>query len=335
MVQSMNVVTSHHVANVKLMRCGLCLCSAMFLLGGCKTNSHRHEIVGIPLFSTENLASCEHVGMAEAIAGTDLHLAWNGPSDGDAQRQIDLFNDAIGNHVYGIAINPRSLYAANGVIHNAVTQKIPVVVLLHPLPLGPEDHLSFVLEDVHASADLVARRLQQILPERSDVLLVGLDSLNAGGEDRFDALEASMQQIDPTARIVARIAGPPVISAFQSAITDALAHQPGIRAIVALDSHAGYAAASVVHHLNAQSKIRILAFDQNTEVLASLRQGGVDSVLVQNMREIGRLAIANMVHDHNHQPTALVTYVKPLLVTRDNIDTEPVQRILLMNWTQP
>jgi len=273
--------------------------------------------------------------MDETVAGSDLHLAWNGPSDGDAQRQIDLFNDAVGKHVYGIAINPRSLYAANGVIHSAITQKIPVVVLLHPLPLGPEDHLSFVLEDVHTSADLVTRRLKQILPERSDVLLVGLDSLNAGGEDRFAALEESMQQIDPTARIVGRIAGPPGISAFQSAITDALARQPGIRAIIALDSHAGYAAASVVHYLNAQSKIHILTFDQNTEVLASLRQGGVDSVLVQNMREIGHIAIANIVHDHNHQPVTPVTYVKPLLVTRDNIDTEPVQRILLMNWTQP
>ena len=273
--------------------------------------------------------------MDEAISGTDLHLAWNGPSDGDAQRQIDLFNDAIGKQVYGIAINPRSLYAANGVIHNAVTQKIPVVVLLHPLPLGPEDHLSFVLEDVQMSANLVARRLQQILPEHSDVLLVGLDSLNAGGEDRFDALEESMQQIDPTARIVGRIAGPPGIETFQSAITNALARQPGIRAIIALDSHASYAAASVIHDSNAQDKIRVLAFDQNTEVLASLRQGGVDSVLVQDMREMGHIAISNIVHDRHHQPVAPITYVKPLLVTRDNIDTEAVQRILLMNWNQP
>lgn len=331
----MNVAISHPVANIKLMLCWIYLCSAMFLLGGCSTSARKHEIVVIPLFSTENLASCEHVGMDEALVGSDLHLAWNGPSDGDAQRQIDLFNDAIGKHVYGIAINPRSLYAANGVIHNAVTEKIPVVVLLHPLALGPENHLSFVLEDVRAGADLVTQRLKHILPERSDVLLVGLDSLNAGGEDRFAALEESMQQINPTDRIVSRVAGPPVISAFQSAIVDALARQPGIRAIIALDSHASYAAASVVHDLNAQSKIRIIAFDQNTEVLASLRQGGVDSVLVQDMREIGHLAIANMVRDHDHQPVTPVTYVKPLLVTRGNIDSEPVQRILLMNWTQP
>src|SRR5580698_10370446 len=98
----MHVVTFHHMVNIKKMRCCLCICSAIFLLGGCNTTSRGHEIVTIPLFSTENLASCEHVGMDEAVAGTDLHLAWNGPSDGDAQRQIDLFNDAVGRHVYGI-----------------------------------------------------------------------------------------------------------------------------------------------------------------------------------------------------------------------------------------
>jgi ABC-type sugar transport system substrate-binding protein len=205
MVQCMNVLSPHLRAKIRLRHFCLCISSSLLLFGGCSSNSAKHEIVVIPLFSTENLASCEHVGMDEAISGTNLHLAWNGPSDGDAQRQIDLFNDAIGRQVYGIAINPRSLYAANGVIHNAVTQKIPVVVLLHPLPLGPEDHLSFVLEDVQISASLVAKRLQHILPERSDVLLVGLDSLNAGGEDRFDALEKSMQQINPTARIVEAI----------------------------------------------------------------------------------------------------------------------------------
>ncbi|HEY4355194.1 MAG TPA: substrate-binding domain-containing protein [Acidobacteriaceae bacterium] len=273
--------------------------------------------------------------MDEALAGKDLHLAWNGPPDGNAQRQIDLLNDAVSKHAYGIAINARSLYAANGVIREAISHQIPVVVLLHRLPLTPEEHLSFVLENTQTGAMLVARRLKQILPAGADVLLVGLDSLSAGGEDRFTAVEQALRQTDPAIHIANRIAGPPAISAFESAITDALAQQPGIRAIIALDSHAGYAAASVIHDTNAQGRIRILAFDQNTEVLASLRQGGVDSVVVQNMREIGHIAISNMIRDHNHQPVAAVTYVEPQLVTRDNIDTEAVQQILLMNWVQP
>ncbi|MES2391119.1 MAG: substrate-binding domain-containing protein [Acidobacteriota bacterium] len=273
--------------------------------------------------------------MDEAIAGTNLHLEWNGPSDGDAQRQIDLIGDAVQRHVYGIAINPPSLYAANGVIRDALANDIPVVILEHRLPLTPQAHLSFVLEDLRAGAMLVATRLRETLPEGSSVMLAGLDSLSAGGQDRFTAMEQAIHEVDPTVRIAARIVEPPSINAFQSAIADALSANPNIRAIIALDNHAGYAAASIVHRSEAQNGVHVLSFDQNTEVLASLRRGGVDAVVVQNMRAIGRLAIANILSDRKHQPVTNVTYVTPLLVTRDNIDTEAVQQILLMNWVQP
>ena len=307
---------------------------AVSMLTGCHAGSGKREVVAIPLFSTESVSSCEHVGMDEAIEGTDLHLAWNGPSDGDTQRQIDLFNDAIKRHAYGITFNPRSLYAANGVIRDALAEKTPVVVLLHRLPLAPAKHLSFVVEDTDAAANMVATRLQQILPAHSGVLLVGLDSLSAGGEDRFTAVESAIRQMAPQVSIAGRITAPPTISAFESSIRDALAHKEDIRAIVALDSHAGYAAAAVLHNADTPQAIRVISFDQNMEVLASLRQGEVDSVVVQNMREIGHIAIANMIHDRAGEPVAPVTYVKPMLVTRDNIDSEAVQNILVMNWVQ-
>jgi ABC-type sugar transport system substrate-binding protein len=136
-------------------------------------------------------------------------------------------------------------------------------------------------------------------------------------------------------RVVKRIVGPPLIGYFTTAIQQALVLKPGLRGIIALDSHAGYAAAAVVHELHAEQRIHILAFDQNTEVLASLRQGSVDAVVAQDMRQIGKLAIANIVKDRKGEPVPNTTYIKPMLVTRENIDTEDVQRILQMNWVQP
>ena len=304
-------------------------------LCGCRGSAGRNEIAVIPLFATENLASCEHVGMDEAVAHTNLRLHFNGPSDGDAQRQIDLLNEAMARGDLGIAINPRSLYAANGGIREALGGHIPVVVLLHPLPLAPQVHLSFVTEDVQAGAQLVAARLHEVLPTKSQLLLVGLDSLSPGGEDRFDAMEHELALTAPDLHVAKQIAGPPVISYFRTAIRQALLLEPNISGIIALDSHAGYAAASVAHELRAEQRIRILSFDQNTEVLASLRQGGVDAVVAQNMRQIGKLAVENIQRDRDGKPVPNNTYVKPLLVTRENIDTEAVQRILQMNWVQP
>jgi ABC-type sugar transport system substrate-binding protein len=208
--------------------------------------------------------------------------------------------------------------------------------MLHPVPLEPRPHISFVLEDIAEGARLAAERIAAITHGQGAVLLVGLDSLTPGGVDRFDAVESSLRKLAPGVVVFkARIAGPPTISFFVPLIRQTLQQQPGLSAIVALDSHAGYAAAEVVHELGAQRRVGIVDFDQNAEVLASLRRGAVDSVIVQNMREMGHLAIRNILADRSGKFVPLLTYVKPVLVTQENIDNDDVQQLLLMNWDKP
>jgi ribose transport system substrate-binding protein len=309
------------------------------LLPGCRYWERSREITAIPLFATENIASCEHVGLDEALidtnSGTNLWLHWNGPSDGDVQRQIDLLDGAIQRNVYGIVFEPRSLYAANSVVQDAATHGIPVVIILHPVSLETQPHVSFVLEDVAEGARLAAERLALVTRGEGEVLLVGLDSLTPGGEERFDALERSLHAMAPKVVIKERIAGPPAISFFMPMVSQALQQHPEIRAIVALDSHAAYAAAAVVRDLRAQNRTGIIAFDQNAEVLAALRDGIVDSVIVQNMREMGHLAIRNILADRSGKDSTERTLVKPVLVTRYNIDSNEVQQLLQMNLENP
>jgi ribose transport system substrate-binding protein len=305
------------------------------LLVGCRYWKQNREVTAIPLFATENIASCEHVGLDEALTRTNFRLHWNGPSDGDVQRQIDLLAGAVQQNDYGIIFEPRSLYAANSVVQEAAAHGIPIVIMLHPVSMETRPHVSFVLEDVAEGARLAAERVALLTRGEGDVLLVGLDSLTPGGEDRFDALEHSLHAVAPKVMVKTRIAGPPTISFFIPMIRQALQQRPEIHAIVALDSHPAYAAAAVVHELGVQNRIGIVAFDQNTEVLAALRRGIVDSVIVQNMREMGHLAIRNILTDRSGGSPPERTLVKPVLVTRENIDTNEVQELLQMNLENP
>jgi ribose transport system substrate-binding protein len=292
-------------------------------------------ITAIPLFAIANPSSCEHVGMEEALSKTGLRLNWNGPSDGDAQRQIDLLDAAVKEKSYGIAIDPRSLYAANGVIRDAISHDIPVVVMLHPLPIAPRAHLSFVVEDVHEGAALIVKRLVQSIGGNGDIILIGLDSLTPGGEDRFEAVEDALREFAPDLRIVKRISGPPEVSYFSLAIEQALEDNPHVRAVLALDGHSANASASAVYRMHAEGRVTIEAFDQVWEALTALRHGTVDAVLAPDLRQIGRIAIQNLLTDHLHKPVPSYTYVEPILITRENIDDEKVQQALLMNWDHP
>jgi ABC-type sugar transport system substrate-binding protein len=111
--------------------------------------------------------------------------------------------------------------------------------------------------------------------------------------------------------------------------------RPGLKAIVALTPREGYSAAAAVHALHAEDRVRVIACDQTLEVLMLLRQGAIDALLIQDMRGMGSAGVDNIIAQHHHRPVTSPVYFKPWLVTRENIDDEHVQQLLLMHRGQP
>ena len=270
--------------------------------------------------------------MDEAVHGTALHIRFNGPSRGDAQRQIDLISEAIEHQAYGIALTPPRLYAVNGVVRQALARAIPVVVLMHPLLLPPQRHLSLVVEDTEAGAALAAIRTRSVAAPGSHILIAGLDQLNAGAQERLSAVEAALSELSPQTPITMRITHSAGEPAFVSALQEDLARDRRIDTVIALDSRAGLLAATLVHEGGVGRRLELISFDQSEEVLAALREGVVDAVIAQDMRTMGHLAVRNILEDHKGESVAAITRVPPLLITRENVDSAAVQRVLLMNW---
>jgi hypothetical protein len=63
-----------------------------------------------------------------------------------------------------------------------------------------------------------------------------------------------------------------------------------------------------------------------------LRQGTIDSLIIQDMRGMGHQAVENIVAARSGHAVTSVTYREPMLLTRENIDTEAMQQMLLMDW---
>ncbi|MDE1177934.1 MAG: substrate-binding domain-containing protein [Edaphobacter sp.] len=304
-------------------------------LTACKGLHPSREIDLIPLFSTDMPSLCLHAGMDEAVDDAGLHVRFNGPPDGDTQRQIDIVAEAIARNVYGIAITPPRLYSANGVVRQAASRGIPTVVLMHPALFPPQQHLSFVVEDLAVAAQLAAARVQAVTPPHTHILIAGIDTISSGSQDRFTAVDSALKQTVPQDTVTVRITNSSGNRAFVSELVKALSEDSSINAIIALDSHAAYWIALTVHRANAGNRIKVIAFDQSVEVLAALRHGDVDSVIAQDLRTTGRLAISNMQRDRHQLPVPTITRVAPLLVTREDIDSDATQRVLLLNWMRP
>jgi ribose transport system substrate-binding protein len=290
------------------------------------------RVVVIPRLATDAPWLSEHVGIAEGAERAKLEFYSNGPSEEPSvQTQIELADRAIREGAYGIVAEPTSLFAMNRVIQKALAKRIPVVILSEPIGLPTARHLSFVLNDVKETGRLTATRLQTILHGRGEVAIVGLDPQAPGNIERSDSIDASLRQIAPEIHIVEKVVGSFSIGYSEQAAERAIREHPDLKAIVALNEREGYSAAAAVRASGAEGRVLVISCDQSLRVLLILRQGGIDSLVIRDMRGMGAAAVSNIAADRLGKDVVSPIFLKPLLVTRENIGDENIQQLLMMH----
>jgi ribose transport system substrate-binding protein len=217
------------------------------------------------------------------------------------------------------------------VIHEALTAQIPVVILGDRIEIPPSPHLALVLSDVDETGRLAALRLNDLLQGSGEIAILGLDPESPGSIERSDALVESLKTIAPRIQIVARVAASVSSGFLEQEAERVIQLHPDVKAIVALNAPAGYGAAVAIRSSKANGPVKIIVCDQSLQLLTLLRQGAIDSIIVQNMRAMASQAIADIVADKAGKQVSSPIYVRPSLVTESNIDQEPIQQLLLMH----
>jgi ABC-type sugar transport system substrate-binding protein len=298
---------------------------------GCDRSSSSHTVSAIPPLASQEIYLSERVGLEEAAAPSEIHVDWNGPSDPDPQRQVDLMSTATASNRYGIVLNPLGSNTLDSAIRTALARKIPVVIARDSVNLPPQPHLSFLLEDHDAGASLVTSRLNKIAGGQGNIVVLGLEPYSINSISRFDAVERALRRDCAAIRVVDRVIAPYSTGDVQIAAERALLQHPSLTAFIALNNRAGWGAAAAVKAAR-KPGVRIIVFDQSLPLLLRLRRGEVDSIVVQDMRTIGNTAIHNIEADRHQQPYNHSVLFKPMLVTLENIDLQSTQRILTLNW---
>jgi ABC-type sugar transport system substrate-binding protein len=304
-------------------------------LVSCQRHNEPHTICAIPQLASQELYLTERAGMEETGADRAIRVDWNGPSDSDPQRQIDIIAAATSADRYGIAINPVSSNTTDSAIKAALGRGIPVVVLRDPIELQTQAHLSFLLEDYSADAKLIAQRLNQLFASGGNVAMVGVDPYSASSLARLDATETALRVECPGIRVVDRVIAPYSSGLVQIAAEKVLDQYPHLVAFIALNNRAGLGAAAAIRAKAPAHAVRVLVFDQSLPLLLRLRRGQIDSIVAQNMRLMGRLAVENIEADREGKPYDHLRRLQPTLVTSANIDDEKTQEALLLNWEKP
>ena len=306
-------------------------CVVFMLCGSCRGPSVP-TIAFIPRTSGTMLWEPAHAGAEIAARSTGTKIYWNAPTrEDDVQGQIALVESVIDRRYQGLVLAPDQALALIAPVRRALSRGTPTVIIGSPLPIPPGDNLRYVLNDEGEAGEMAASRVAQLLHGRGSVAILGINPDIAGIMTRAGSLETSLTSHYPLIRIVEKRMGSFNIPHDQQIAEETLRANPGLSAIVALTSASTRGTCSALSLGQQNRSTKLVGFDEPDRWLL-LHHADLDSVIVQNSREMGLEAVKTIAAQLQGQSVLPEVKLKPLLVTRENLNSPDVKQMLSMDW---
>jgi ribose transport system substrate-binding protein len=263
-----------------------------------------------------------------------MNLYWNAPMrDNDVQTQIALLEKSLDRGVSGIIVSPIATLPMKTPIRRVLARGVPAVVVDTELGIPPGPKLGYVLNDEEAGGRIAARRIGAILHGQGTIAVVGIDPQLKSNVTRERSFESTLRREFPAVRVAARRLGLSSVPQEQHDAEELLSGAEPIDAIVALTLASTRGTYYALVEFGKANAIKLVGFDQ--DLLPPIRTGGIDSVVVQNTFEIGRIAMDLVDREIHGTAAPTQVYVQPVLMTRDNLDSAEIRQILNLSWWSP
>jgi ribose transport system substrate-binding protein len=299
---------------------------------GCHS-TQRTVIAVIPETTAQEVWEAEHAGVEHASRAFGWDIYWNGPSrEDDLPRQIEIVTNEINRHVAGLVLSPDHAVALISPVRSALAKGIPTVILGSPLGTSAKGALMFVMNDDRATGRMAAERASLYLHSADSVLILGINPNILGSIDRANSFEETLHRKLPQVHIIEKRSTTFSFDEAEESAEDTIHSEDALRLIFTLNINQTRGAYWALQGTRSSDRIRLIGCDQDLDLVHHLRTGGIDALLGENTFEMGSDAI-QMIHQQlaGLHPESRVV-VQPVLITRDNVDSDAVQQILNMNW---
>lgn len=249
----------------------------------------------------------------------DVTVEFKIPSDGTAAEQKRLLDDLLSKGVEGIAVSPVDPDNQTQLINDTAKR---VLVVTQDSDAPKSDRAFYVGTDNVAAGRQAGGLIKEALPQGGKIMVfVGkLDARNA--QERLQGIREALQgsnvtivdvRTDDTDRVRAK-----------SNVSDTLVRYPDVVALVGLWSYNGPAILNAVKDANKTGQVKIIAFDEEDETLAGVKQGTIYATVVQQPYEFGYQAIKLMHQflkgDKAAVPANKLVLVPTLVIKQDSVD---------------
>jgi ribose transport system substrate-binding protein len=298
--------------------------------GGASPAPARTTIAVIPKGTTHAFWQSIHAGAVKASRELDVDIIWRGPlREDDRDAQVTEVEGFVSRGVSGIVLAPLDEAALVGPVASAKAKKIPVVIF--DSGLRGEDFVSFVATDNVAGGRLGGEHMAKVLGGKGKVVLLryaeGHDSTGKREEGFLEAMKAN-----PGIEVVSsnQHGGADVEEAYKRSETLLSRYkQPdgslGIQGIFCPNESTTFAMLRVLQANGWAGKVTFVGFDASDNLVAALRHGEIEALVIQDPVKMGYLGVKTMVQHLRGEKVERRIDTGVGVATRANMD-EPAMK---------
>ncbi|HYG10863.1 MAG TPA: sugar-binding protein [Pyrinomonadaceae bacterium] len=249
----------------------------------------------------------------------DVTVEFRMPPDGTAADQKRIIDDLLAKGIDGIAISPVDPANQTQLINDTAKQAL---VFTQDSDAPQSERAAYVGTDNVAAGRQAGALIKEALPEGGRIMLFVGKSDARNAQERTQGIREALQgsnveiidvRTDDTDRVRAK-----------SNVSDTLVRYPEVKALVGLWSYNGPAIVNALKESGKTGQVKIIAFDEEDETLAGVRDGSIYATVVQQPYEFGYQAIKMMAQvakgDRSAIPADKKVIVPTLVIKRDGIE---------------
>jgi len=306
------------------------IASVILLTVGClgKRKEEQKVIAVIPKSQAHIFWQTVHAGAVAAGEDCAVKILWKAPTtEADYSQQIRIVEDFITQRVDGIVLAPTDRKALVLYIERAAKERIPLTIF--DSGADTDQYVSFVATDNYQGGVMAAERMARILNGKGKLVVIKVIPGSASTTDRENGFQDTVRKkYHPNMEIVDSRYGMSDRAESLRVTEDLLTAHPNLDGIFAANEPGAVGALQAVRARGTTRKIKIVGFDSSEQLLEGVRDGTIDSLVVQDPFNIGYQGVKTIIDKLNgkNPPKRLPT--RATLITRENMDEEEIRKLL-------
>lgn len=291
------------------------------------------NIIGvIPKGSSHVFWQTVHAGAIKAARETGYEILWNAPAvEGDRSRQIAIVESMINQEVAGIALAPADREALSAVVERAAAAGIPVMIF--DSGIDTPKRLGYVGTDNKNGGRLAARRLGEVLGGKGLAAVITDTPGSASTGERDAGFVDEIAKKLPQIRLL-DIRYCETNRAKARAITENLLTAHSDLAGIFADHENATAGTALALKSRNRRDVKLVGFDASEQLTADMKDGWIDSLIVQNPFEMGYDAVHDIALKLKGRTPPAETDTGVTLVRAQDLERAEIKKILFPDIQQ-